>query len=108
MQKKYSDIMQKWMKEPDYYKETLKKYYKQFNIDISKPMVVNVVMNSDFDFGARRQIDKIEFDSLAKEFKENQSEGNKNQFERIKNQFEGIRFDSGPLADKIFFFGSNK
>ena len=94
MQNKYSDIMQKWMEEPDYYKETLKKYYKQFNIDISKPTTIEVRLNSDFDFGARRRIDKIEFDSLAKEFKE--------------NQFEGIRFDSGPLADKFFFFGSSK
>lgn len=102
MQKKYSDIMQKWMEEPDYYKETMKEYYKKFNIP--EPKVINVVMNSDFDFGARRRIDKIEFDSFAKEFKENQFEGIKNQFERIKNQFEGIRFDSGPLADKILFF----
>ena len=95
MQKKYSNIMQKWMKEPDYYKETMKEYYKKFNIP--EPKVINVVMNSDFDFSARRRIDKIEFDSFAKEFKENQ-------FEDIKNQFEGIRFDSGPLADKILFF----
>jgi hypothetical protein len=51
-------------------------------------------MNSDFDFGARRRIDKIEFDSFAKEFKE--------------NLFEGIRFDSGPLADKYIFFRSSK
>lgn len=88
MQQKYSDIMQKWMEEPDYYKETLKDYYKKFNIP--EPKVINVVMNSDFDFGARRRIDKIEFDSFAKEFKE--------------NQFEGIRFDSGPLGDTILFF----
>lgn len=94
MQKKYSDIMQKWMEEPDYYKETLKKYYKQFNIDISKPTTIEVRLNSDFDFGARRRIDKIEFDSLVKGFKE--------------NQFEGIRFDSGPLADKFLFFRSSK
>ena len=87
-------MIQKWMEEPDYYKETLKKYYKQFNIDISKPTTIKVMSNSDFDFGARRRIDKIEFDSLTKEFKE--------------NQFEGIRFDSGPLADKFFFFGSSK
>lgn len=85
---KNNDIMQKWMEEPDYYKETMKEYYKKFNI--SEPKVINVVMNSDFDFGARRRMDKIEFDSFAKEFKE--------------NQFEGIRFDSGPLADKILFF----
>lgn len=85
MQQKYSDIMQKWMEEPDYYKETLKEYYKQFNIP--EPKVINIVMNSDFDFGARRRINKIEFNSSAKEFKE--------------NQFEGIRVDSGPYANEI-------
>ncbi len=67
-----------------YYKETLKEYYKQFNIP--EPKVINIVMNSDFDFGARR-INKIEFNSSAKEFKE--------------NQFEGIRVDSGPYAYEI-------
>jgi hypothetical protein len=77
--------MQKWMEEPDYYKETMKQYYQKFNLP--EPKVINVVMNSDFDFGAHRRIDKIEFDSFAKEFKE--------------NQFEAIRFDSGPHADEI-------
>ena len=88
MQQKYSDIMQKWMEEPDYYKETLKDYYKKFNIP--EPKEIKIVLNSDFDFGARRRMDKIEFDSFAKEFKE--------------NQFEGIRFDSGLLGDTILFF----
>ncbi len=92
MQNKHNNIMQEWMEEPDYYKETMKEYYKKFNIP--EPKVINVVMNSDFDFGARRWIDKIEFDSFAKEFKE--------------NLIEGIRFDSGPLADKYIFFRSNK
>ena len=103
MQKKYSNIMQKWLKEPDYYKETLKQYYKQFNIDISKPTTIEVRLNSDFDFGARRRIENFNFSSLDKKFICMDEE-----YKKYAMQFEGIRFDSGPLADKVFFFRSSK
>lgn len=103
MQKKYGDIIKKWMEEPDYYKETLKKYYKQFNIDISKPTIIKVMPNSDFDFGTRRRIENFKFSSLDKKFTCMDEE-----YKNCAMQFEGIRFDSGPLADKFFFFGSSK
>ena len=103
MQKKYNDIMKKWMEEPDYYKETLKQYYKQFNIDISKPTTIEVRLNSDFDFGARRRIENFKFSSLDNKFTCMDEE-----YKNFAMQFEGIRFDSGPLADKFFFFRSSK
>lgn len=101
MQNKYSDIMKKWMEEPDYYKETLKEYYKQFNIPEPKT-IIKVISNSVFDFGARRRIENFKFSSSDKKFICMDEE-----YKKYAMQFEGIRFDSGPLADKVFFFRSS-
>lgn len=49
----------------DYYKETMKQYYKKFNVPEPK---IEIVIDSNFDFGARRQIENIKFDSANKRF----------------------------------------
>ena len=49
----------------DYYKETMKQYYKKFNVPEPK---IEIVIVSNFDFDARCQIENIKFDSANKRF----------------------------------------
>ena len=61
MQKKYSDIMQEWIEEPDYCKETKKQYYQKFNLPESS-IAIKVIDN--YIFGARRRMQNFKFSSL--------------------------------------------
>lgn len=93
MQQKYNDIMQKWMEEPDYYKETMKQYYQKFNLP-EPSIAIKVVDN--YDFGARRRMENFKFSSLDKKFICIDEK-----YKDYVMQFDGIRLDSGPHADEI-------
>lgn len=49
----------------DYYKETMKQYYQKFNLPKPK---IEIVIDTNFDFGTRYQIENIKFDSANKRF----------------------------------------
>lgn len=92
MQQQYSKIMQEWMEDPDYYKETLKQYYQKFNIP--EPSIEIKVIDN-YDFGARRRIENFKFSSLDKKFSCIDED-----YKNYAMQFDGIRLDSGPHADE--------
>lgn len=49
----------------DYYKETMKQYYQKFNLPEPK---IEIVIDLNFDFDTKYQIENIKFDSANKRF----------------------------------------